>query len=83
MQATLSASVPAYVGADLTDRYSVHCRDIDVCGLTAAGRSFRGAFWHWRWDRAPQPLEVGAIAKELRAARLAMLDSPQAFAFSE
>ena len=80
MQSTLSASVPSYIGADLTDRYSVCCRDIDVCGLTAARSSLRATFWHWRWDRAPQPLDVGAVAKELRTAHVAMLDGPQALA---
>src|SRR3954454_7793883 len=80
MQSTLSASVPPYIGADLTDRYSVSCRDIDVCGLTPAGNSLRATFWHWRWDRAPESLDVAAVAKELRAARVAMLDGPQALA---
>lgn len=80
MRSTLSVSVPPYIGADLTDRYSAHCRDIDVCGLTASRSGFRAAFWHWNWDRAPLPLNVGAVAKELRASRVAMLDGPQALA---
>lgn len=81
MRSTLSAPVPEYIGADLTDRYSVQCRDIDVCGLTPTGSAgLRAVFWHWHWDRAPQPLDVAAIAKELRAARVAMLDGPQALA---
>src|SRR5579883_984121 len=80
MQATLSAAAPDYIGADLTDRYSKHHRDIDVCGLTAAGSSLRATFWHWRWDPPPEPLDVSAIAAELRAARVAMLDGPQALA---
>lgn len=81
MQSTLSASVPDFIGADLTDRYSAQCRPIDVCGLTPAGNNrLHASFWHWHWDRAPQPLEVAAIAKELRAAHVAMLDGPQALA---
>lgn len=81
MQSTLAASVPEYVGADLTDRYSAQCRDIDVCGLRPAGNNrLPAAFWHWRWDRAPQRLDVTVIAIELRAAKVAMLDGPQAFA---
>jgi hypothetical protein len=80
MRSTLSGSVPPYIGADLTDRYSVHCRDIDVCGLTPSGSGFRASFWHWNWDRAPLPLNVAAVAKELQAARVAMLDGPQALA---
>ena len=81
MQSTLSITVPEYIGADLTDRYSVQCRDIDVCGLELAGSNrLHAAFWHWRWDRAPQPLDVAGIASEIRAARVAMLDGPQALA---
>ena len=52
-----------------------------MCGLTPArdGR-LHAAFWLWRWDRAPQPLDVAPIAPEFRAARVAMLDGPQALA---
>jgi predicted nuclease with RNAse H fold len=65
----------------VTDRYSIQCRDIDVCGLTPAGnKRLHTEFWHWRWDRAPQPLDVTTIAKELRAARVVMIDGPQALA---
>src|SRR5579871_4901672 len=81
MQSTLSDPVPLYIGADLTDRYSAQCRDIDVCGLTPARDGpLQAAFWRWRWDRAPQPLNVAPVAQELRAARVAMLDGPQALA---
>ena len=81
MQSTRSGSVPEYIGADLTDRYSAQCRYIDVCGLTPSGNNrLHAAFWYWSWDPAPQPLDVAAIARELRAARLAMLDGPQALA---
>jgi hypothetical protein len=80
MQTTPSRNSPEYIGADLTDRYSGECRNVDVCGLTRAGNSLRASFWHWRWDRAPQPLDVATVAKELRAARVAMLDGPQALA---
>jgi hypothetical protein len=80
MQTTLSGNVPAYVGADLTDRYSDRCRAVDVCGLTPEGNSLRASFWNWIWDRPPQPLNVEALVKELRAARVAMLDGPQALA---
>lgn len=80
MQTTLSGNAPEYIGADLTDRYSVECRNVDVCGLTRVGNSLCASFWHWCWDRAPQALDVGAVAKELRAARVAMLDGPQGLA---
>lgn len=81
MQSTLSSRVPEYIGVDLTDRYSDGCRDIDVCGLTPSGNNqLQAQFWYWRWDRAPHALDVTAIAAELRAARVTMLDGPQAFA---
>ena len=81
MQSTLSAEVPPYIGVDLTDRYSAECRNIDVCGLTPAGSNrLHASFWHWHWDRAPQPLEVTAIANEVRGARVTMIDGPQALA---
>ena len=59
MESTLSGPVPLYIGADLTDRYSAQCRDIDVCGLTPAGgvrlrlahhERLQATSWHWRWD---------------------------------
>ncbi len=70
-----------YIGADLTDRYAAGCRDIDVCGLTPTGNDqLLASFWHWQWDPVPQELDVGAIVNELRGARVAMLDGPQALA---
>jgi hypothetical protein len=81
MQSTLSTDAPPYIGADLTDRYSRRCRNIDVCGLRPTGsNSLHAQFWQWYWDRAPQALDVAAVARELRAGRVAMLDGPQALA---
>jgi hypothetical protein len=81
MQSTLSTAVPRYIGADLTDRYSALCRDIDVCGLERVGNGqFRAVFWTWRWDRAPQPLDVTAVVEEIGGAQVAMIDGPQALA---
>ncbi len=81
MHSTLVAEVPPYIGVDLTDRYSAQCRSIDVCGLTPAGsKRLNTCFWHWHWDRAPHGLEVTAIVNELRGARVAMIDGPQALA---
>lgn len=81
MQSSLQGSVPEYIGADLTDRYSSPCRDIDVCGLDVGESSgLRATFWCWRWDRPPELLDVAAIASELGVARAAMLDGPQALA---
>ena len=81
MRSTLSSEVSPYLGADLTDRYAAGCRDIDVCGLTPASDNLlHASFWHWQWDRAPQVLDVDLIVHELRGARVAMLDGPQALA---
>lgn len=81
MRSTLSSPVPPYVGADLTDRYSGECRDIDVCGLTPSGAGrLVASFWRWQWDPAPHVLDVAVIANELSSARVAMLDGPQALA---
>lgn len=81
MQSSLKGKVPKYVGADLTDRYSGHCRDVDVCGLTPAesGKQ-RATFWYWHWDPAPKPLDVAVVAKELAEATVSMMDGPQALA---
>ena len=81
MRSALSAPVPDYIDADLTNRYSRQCRDIDVCGVTPnpTGGLSTG-FRRWQWDRAPQPLDVTPIAKELRSAQAAMFDGPQALA---
>jgi hypothetical protein len=81
VQSSLKGKVPKYVGADLTDRYSGHCRDVDVCGLTPAesGKQ-RATFWYWHWDPAPKPLDVAVVAKELAEATVSMMDGPQALA---
>lgn len=81
MESSLNGNVPEYIGADLTDRYSSQCRDVDVCGLTTdTSGGFRASFWVWRWDPAPQPLDAAAIAAEISAARTALLDGPQGLA---
>ena len=80
MHSTVSAPVPAYIGIDLTDRYSAECRNIDVCGLQPVGNGLRASFWFWEWDVPPQPLVIDTIVTEFRAARLMMVDGPQALA---
>jgi hypothetical protein len=46
MKSTLAGTVPPYISADLTDRYSIPCRAIDVCGLMpAANGSLKASFW--------------------------------------
>jgi hypothetical protein len=81
MHSTLKGRVPHYVGADLTDRYSKRCRDVDVCGLMPnSNGKLTVSFWSWSWDRSPEPLDVTAIIKELGRTRATMLDGPQALA---
>ena len=75
MQSSLVGRTPEYLGADLTDRYSGHCRDVDVCKLTPDETGeLRATFWCWRWDPAPKPLDVAAVAGELAEARVSMMD---------
>jgi hypothetical protein len=81
MRSTLSGPLPAYIGVDLTDRYSRQCRDIDICGLNPIrDGSLQSSFWSWSWDRPPLPLALGAVAEEIHAAKLIMVDGPQALA---
>ena len=73
--------MPKCVGADLTDRYSRHCRDVDVCGLTPGeSGELCATFWYWHLDPAPKALDVAVIANELAEARGSMMDGPQALA---
>lgn len=70
-----------YISADLTDRYAIRCRPIDVCGLETAGDGrFKASFWQWFWDPVPNPLDIRPLLPELRAARCTMLDGPQGLA---
>ncbi len=81
MDSTLNGRVPEYLGADLTDRYSRSCRNVDVCGLTRGENSkLMATFWSWQWDAAPEALDVTVVARELKATRAAMLDGPQGLA---
>ena len=81
MDSTLKTSVPEYVGADLTDRYSKACRHIDVCGLSSDGNNTLAAsFWFWQWEAGPGRPDVSKISSELKATRAAMFDGPQGLA---
>ena len=72
---------PPYLGADLTDRYARGCRPIDVCGLRpGSDGSLAARFWQWTWPEPERPLQVGAVAAEIGAARSTMLDGPQGLA---
>jgi hypothetical protein len=43
-----AGTVPPFIGADLTDRYSKRCRPSDVCGLTPTkGGKLEATFWKW------------------------------------
>jgi hypothetical protein len=91
VETTRRGEVPAYLGADITDRYARRPRPVDVCGLTPLppsrgegggrrplrGRSFLIArFWTWTWDGDG----LGPVLDELSAARASMLDGPAALA---
>ncbi len=85
MKSTADFHDPApYIGADLTDRHARARRPIDVCGLWPAPEDTLAArFWSWTWPAASEPLQVEAIATEIRSARAAMLDGPQALAAAD
>jgi hypothetical protein len=80
MRSTRSTDSYQYIGGDLTDRYSVACRPIDVCGLAGDGSRLIASFWHWEWDPAPHQLDVTPILQEINKARSVMLDGPQGLA---
>jgi predicted nuclease with RNAse H fold len=81
VKSTLKIGVPEYIGADLTDRYSNACRDIDVCGLSSGeGNRLTATFWLWQWDLVPGDLDVSVLSSELKAARTSMFDGPQGLA---
>jgi hypothetical protein len=80
MRSTRTTDSCLYIGGDLTDRYSVGCRPIDVCGLTLAGDRLRASFWQWKWDPAPRALNIDPIIEEIRKVRAVMLDGPQGLA---
>jgi hypothetical protein len=84
LNSTQKGDVPPYLGIDLTDRYAVECRPIDVCGLKPTENGdLISSFWHWEWDPGGMPLNIEAIeaiVEELKASKAAMLDGPQGLA---
>lgn len=69
------------LGVDLTDRYAMSCRAIDVCGLTCDGQNrLRATFWKWEWSQPPAKLDVRLIASEIKMAKSTMIDGPQGLA---
>lgn len=75
-------TIPPYLGADLTDRYSGGNapRAIDVCGLVPDEKHLHARFWTWGWDPGCEVLDVTEIAREIRNARWTIIDGPQALA---
>jgi hypothetical protein len=75
---TFCQDVASYLGADLTDAYSRRARDVDVCGLDLVGGALAARFWRWTYEGGTD--DVSALLPEVRAARGAVLDGPQALA---
>lgn len=80
MQSTKSSlATCAYLGVDVTDRFSKAARPMDVCGLEPKTDGLIAHFWKWSWGR-PGNVSVSAVLHEFRAARSLMLDAPQGLA---
>jgi hypothetical protein len=80
MQSTKSGLTAfAYLGVDVTDRFSRAARAMDVCGLEPNGAGLIAHFWKWLWG-PPGTVNVSNILDEVRAARSLMLDAPQGLA---
>ncbi|MBX3206939.1 MAG: DUF429 domain-containing protein [Labilithrix sp.] len=77
MRTTCTANA-RYVGADLTDGYAQAQRPIDVCGLDTIDGKLDARFWQWTYDGGID--DVGPLLPEIRGARGAVLDGPQALA---
>jgi hypothetical protein len=72
-----------YLGIDLSDRYANNRRPNDVCGLSSIeSNKLAAAFWLWEWPEPAERLDVSEISEEIRAAKLTMMDGPQALASS-
>lgn len=69
----------AYLGVDVTDRFSNEARQMDVCGLESKGDNLVAHFWTWCWGPS-DPIGVSAILPEVREARAVMIDGPQGLA---
>ncbi len=69
----------AYLGVDVTDRFSNARRRMDVCGLKITGKDIIAYFWTWTWDSGDR-IDVSAVLPEVRVARSVMLDAPRGLA---
>jgi len=74
-----AAGTCAYLGVDITDRYSKAPRPMDVCGIEISGGLLVPHFWTWSWGRSDS-IDVSALLPEVAAAKVIMLDGPQALA---
>ncbi len=45
-----SRTTCAYLGIDVTDRFSNAARPMDVCGLEMRGSDIIAYFWTWNWE---------------------------------
>jgi hypothetical protein len=74
-----SRTACAYLGIDVTDRFSKAARPMDVCGLEMRGNNIIAHFWVWKWEPGDR-INVATVLPEVRAARSLMLDAPQGLA---
>jgi hypothetical protein len=78
LRTTRAGPTPEFLGADLTDGTAATPRAVDVCGLRRESSGVVATFWEWRWGG--EGGGVGPVAAEIRGARCALLDGPQALA---
>jgi hypothetical protein len=74
-----STTTCAYLGCDVTDRFSKAARVMDVCGLRVEGNGLAAHFWTWSWGQSSH-LSLTALLPEVHASRSLMLDAPQGLA---
>jgi hypothetical protein len=67
-----------YLGVDLTDGHARRVRRVDVCGLDPEDGALVARFWQWTYEGGIS--DVTSLLPEIRAARGALLDGPQALA---
>lgn len=69
----------AYLGVDITDRYSDTPRVMDVCGLEISRDKVIPHFWAWSWGTSGS-IDVTALLPEITPASAVLLDGPQGLA---
>lgn len=68
-----------YLGVDITDRYAVSRRAMDVCGLEIRGNNLIPHFWTWSWGPG-ESIDLTDLLPEISFAKSVMLDGPQGLA---